>query len=197
MNRKKIVLWMLILSATSSFAYARSHKVDEEVPVANAGFEEGEVFPGTMFPGWNVYSTDKTMMALTGESQRTGEYSAKFVTQNTGSQFQGMTQRVPIDASQKYTISVYAKSCVSAPLKGTAYGQLVVEWLGADGGEISRVWSDKWNQSLVRKQWKRFSIKKVTPPDGTVAANVGVHLFEGKSGGRGAFYIDDVSVLVD
>ena len=188
-------LFIIILTMVLSTASGWSKPVAEPILLTNASFEEGEFFPGTMFPGWHGYSTDKSLFALTGEAKKTGERCAKFAAQQSGSQFQGLTQSMVIDSSQKYTFSVYVISCAASPLKGTAHGQLVVEWLGSDGSEIDRVWTESWGQSLSRKQWKQFRIKKITPPKDAVQAIVGVHLFEGKSGGTGAVYVDDITAV--
>jgi hypothetical protein len=79
-------------------------------------------------------------------------------------------------------------------MRGTAYGQLVIEWKDNVGREIRRVWGKMWSKNVGRKDWEDVVINRVQAPPGAVEGAFGIHLYEGASGGKGSILVDEVVV---
>jgi hypothetical protein len=106
------------------------------------------------------------------------------------SKFLGMTQRVQVQGGKNLNFTVHLKN---VSLRDDSYVQLSLEWVGADGKEISRSWGPVAKTlDLSSDEWRKFELT-ATAPDGTAAALAVVTVFPA-SGTDGAILVDDVKL---
>ncbi len=103
----------------------------------------------------------------------------------------GVWQMLSVVPKQVYVFRVDA-----LPLEnfGGARGQLSIEWKNAAGEEIERSWGPSWDDPIVFNSRPRQEMTATAPADAMTASFV-ITIFEGDSGGKGAFTIDNVEVL--
>lgn len=171
---------------------------DEPEPdsaLANPSFEGGEGVDGQLPPAWGYYSTHKPSISVTTKIGRTGSQAAEMTAQGVAQGGQGLIQRIPVNPGEVYTFTAYVRNNPDAPLGGSAWVQLVIEWLDAAGRELTRTWGQPQDKMMSRLRWSEMSIANVKPPPRAVKAVFGVHLYEGDKGGKGSVLVDDVGLL--
>lgn len=162
----------------------------------NPGFEDPAGVEGNIPAHWeSFHSHTPRIMNMTGQG-KTGKRCVIFVTQKRGEAFQGLITRIDVTPGETYDFEVFVKRNTDDPLRGGAYGCLVLEWHEADGDEIERVESEPWSYQLSAFRWDRKTIESVTAPPLAAYAVFGIHLVEDSEWGRGSFYVDDVSISV-
>lgn len=160
----------------------------------NPGFEEPAGAGGSMPSDWLDYSTGDHKVTVALDDRRSGRQCVRVEAQSKPNEFQGITQRIPVEPGEKYSFQVYVRNNKQDPMNGTIYGQLAVEWRDKDDNEIAREWSATWDRSLSRGTWRRYEIRRIRAPKGAAVAVIGIHVFEGVSGGQGSFFVDDVAM---
>ncbi len=180
----------------AGMAVASLAQTEEEITnlLRNGGFEllaEGtQGFPDT----WGTFTSHKDNIALIKGSSREGIQALVLSAQGESKANVGVFQRVPVQAGKQYTFAAHLMNDPTNSLKGSAYGELSIEWKDGDDNEIARVRSKSWGPGLSKKSWER-NIVTETAPKGADSCNVVITLFDGPSGGsKGSFLIDDVSV---
>ncbi len=184
---------LMVWCIASGFAVA-----GEEVPenlIKNGGFELPPADALGTPAEWTWFSSGDFLMGTRNNIVYAGEHSFHFKSQEEANTYCGICQHCSVSPDKKYTFSVAARRDKKDPLKGSVTGRLVVEWHDQAGHEISRADSDRWNRSLSSLRWTRIQMVKIQPPKGTVTAVFGIHLTDNVPGGKGSFFVDDVSVI--
>jgi hypothetical protein len=157
--------------------------------IVNSEFRDG----GSPVPsGWDYYTTQHGRIAPTNLM---GAPCVQLMTQDKMNAFQGLVQKVPVEGGGKYTFSAQVLNSREKPLTGSAYIQVVVEWLSEGDREVGRTWSDRFGVTLSRIHSSRIMLQKVEAPRDAISAKVGVHLFDGDRKGGGAILIQEVQCL--
>lgn len=165
--------------------------------VVNPSFENPPKEERNTPDDWDTFYSQAPAIQLSSEASRDGEQCVKVTAQGKPEAYQGLTQRIPVEPGEKYTFEVYVRRSKEDPPGGGAHGQLVIEWLGRGGKEVSRTVGGEWDQSISAIRWTRLSISKVRAPKGAKEALFGIHFIDGTRGSSGAILIDDVAVLSD
>jgi hypothetical protein len=160
----------------------------------NGGFEllaEGtQGFPDT----WGTFTSHKDSIALVKGSSREGIQALILGAQGESKANVGVFQRLPVQAGKQYTFAAHLMNDPTNSLKGSAYGEMSIEWKDADDNEIARVRSKSWGPGLSKTSWERNAVTEKAP-SGADSCNVVITLFDGPSASsKGGFLIDDVSV---
>lgn len=192
MKRFMCVSAMAVMAGFGATAGAAGN--DEVNVVRNGGFElvaeGGQGYPDT----WGTFTSHKDNIALVKGTSREGIQALILSAQGEAKANIGVFQRVPVEPGKKYKFAAYLMNDPTNSLKGSAYGEMSIEWKDADDNEISRVRSKSWGPGLSKKNWERNMIDEKAPA-GADACNVVITLFDGPSGGsKGAFLVDDVSI---
>jgi len=189
------VLTLVIFGGAATCGAAADEKASETNPF-NESFEKTDEDPNELIE-WVVITKNAEHVGTDSDHARTGDQSLCVRALTEPDAYQAIVRTIPIDDREKYTFTVYAMNDREEPLKGGISAQLVVEWRNGDNEELGREYTRRWDQSLSRKRWKEYKLRKLRPPKGSTKAVVGVHVFEGVHGGKGGFYVDDFSAAID
>jgi len=194
----KRFMFVAAMAAVASLgARAETAETEEVNVVRNGGFElvaEGEQgYPDT----WGTFTSHKDNIALVKGTSREGIQALILSAQGEAKANIGVFQRVPVEPGKKYKFAAYLMNDPTNALKGSAYGEMSIEWKDADDNEIGRVRSKSWGPGLSKKSWERNMMSEKAP-SGADACNVVITLFDGPSAGsKGAFLVDDVSITTE
>ena len=173
---------------------AASDDIPENLAV-NPGFEEPANAQAGIMPGqWITFTSKAIYIELDRELKRSGEQCLKMTAQQVVDGYQGVSQKVPVVAGDKYTFSAFVMNDKRDPLGGTGHCQLVIEWQNDLGKEIGRKYGPISDSSLSKLRWDSTMIRNEQAPAGATLAIFGIHLSEGKKGGKGSVLIDDVLI---
>jgi hypothetical protein len=162
--------------------------------LANPGFETQSA--GVAWPeGWQNYASSENKVIASRDMCHGGTQAVHISAQRIAGAFQGVIQRLAVRGDARYKFTAYLLNDRRDALAGSAYTQLVVEWLDESGLEIRRDYGADCSISLSRTRWEAVSLNKIQAPNDAVEAIVGVHLFDGDSNGKGAVLIDDASFV--
>ena len=173
---------LLLTLAGPVFAEPSNH-------VVNAEFTEVD---GDRPNSWDYFATQGAWMAVTNWM---GESCVELTAQEKANAFQGIVQRVSVESGSKYTAAAQILNSRENPLKGSAYAQLVVEWLATGDREVGRTWSERIDLRLSRMQWTWVTLRKVVVPKEASIARVGIHFFDGDQHGKGSILVRQVQLL--
>ncbi len=188
--------WLITLAVV----VAMSGNVGFAGPVApnskirNGGFENPKNEEGAAPYEWLMVTDKAESIGIATNISHAGKQCVRIKARGKAKAYQAVLQRIDVKPKTKYSVIVYARNCKKMPLKSGVGAQLVVEWRDGADKEVGREWTKRWDRSLPRSSWRKFQLKNLRPPKGTVQAIVGVHAFEGVHGGKGAFYIDDLQM---
>lgn len=190
--------WSIILALSVAVfplsLMAASEEAIENLAV-NPGFEApADAEAGTMPADWISFTSKGVYIGLDRELKRGGEQSVKMTTQRVIDGYQGLSQKLPVVAGEKYTFSAFIMSDKRDPLGGTGHCQLVIEWHNEVGKEIGRKYSPVYDSSTSKLRWNSAFIRNEEVPAGATLAIFGIHLSEGKKGGKGSILVDDVLI---
>ena len=168
--------------------------------LSNAGFENPVMevrSEEAMHPdSWLTFTGGTSeLMFLTTAGARSGNQAVKFVSHGVPNFYQGLVQALPVTPGERYQFSAYVKVDPTHPLKGSVTGQLSIEWHGATGNEIGRLWSKVWNASFASSDWTKFEVAGVVPPNAARAHFVMVEKGESQPVAGCVFFVDDASVV--
>ena len=192
---KPLFLSLAILACATRAAV--SAETNSTIPnrALNPGFESPADAPEQTVPDdWQVFSSKLQQVGITHTAKHAGQQSVRMTAQKAATGYQGIGLKLPVTGGTKYTFSAYVLNDKQDPLGGTGHGQLAIEWIDANGKEISRVYSQKWDSSLSKLRWEYVSLRKQEAPKSAVTANFGIHLSEGKDGGKGSILVDDIVI---
>ncbi len=162
--------------------------------LANGGFESGA--PSAAVQAWSVYASDgESKAAVADDLVRNGQGALILNANGAAGMFNGAVQTIDVVPGQRYEMEAFVHACGTNLLRGTAYGQLVIEWKAEDGTEVSRVWSDSWDHAMSLTAWRHVRLNNLVAPEGATKAVCGVHLFDGAEASAGAVVVDDVAML--
>jgi hypothetical protein len=194
----RITVWSALTGGVLAIASAApvfSQQTNPETPpLVNAGFESPEVTtPDNHFPpeGWICFASkpgDK--VGCSAKAKRTGSQSIVFKAPSAANGFEGASQEFVVTPTYHYGFTAYVIGDESDPLSAGSFGQVHIEWRGADGKELSRVYGPTWDLNLSSKRWERFFVEGDAPA-GTVSGLVVVMFYSKTNPGRGTFYVDD------
>lgn len=160
----------------------------------NPGFEQPTSPEGASPEGWNAFSSKVNGIGVSKTAKRGGEQCMKMAAQKVPEAYQGLVLDMPVSPGDVYTFSAYVTNNKDDQLGGTAQGSLVIEWINASNKEVARSTSTSWDRNVSRMRWESVSISKAKVPEGAATARFGIHLNDGKSGGKGSVFIDDVVI---
>ncbi len=185
------IAWLL-----AGLLVAAAHASDAQVNLApNPGFEEPAASSGEAVAGWQLFTSKNVMMGLSPAQVRSGAQALKMTAQGIPEGFQGFNFPLAVAAGEEYTLGASFMSSKEDPLGGSAFVILVIEWKSADDKEISRTVSQKIPAGqMSRMRWSLFAEQDAVVPPGAVRGVFGVHLCEGKPGGKGSVFVDDILV---
>lgn len=190
----------LLLAAMVMFAFQVVVLADTEL-LQNRGFETPElkdaVETGVTPSNWLVYSsvTNGARIGLSTSAHYAGKQSVRLSVQGVSDSFQGLLESVSVTPGTSYHFTVYVRNDDSHPLKGSARGQISIEWKDSDGREVDRTWGPDWGPALSTGEWTKFEMTG-KPPSNAVRGNFVINQFDGHESAAGAFFADDASVSV-
>jgi hypothetical protein len=154
----------------------------------NADFDEAD---GNAPRNWEYFTNLKPALSMTNVMNT---QCIQLQSQEKPGAFQGIIQRVAVQSGEKYAVSASIKNSREQPLGGSAFGQIVVEWMDEKNREVGRTWSDQCGSSVSKIRWDQVVISKVAAPKEAVAARIGFHLYDGDRGGKGALLVDNIAL---
>lgn len=160
----------------------------------NPGFEQPTSPEGASPENWNAFSSKVNGIGVSKAAKHGGEQCMKMAAQNVPEAYQGLVLDMPVSPGDIYTFSAYVMNNKDDQLGGTAQGSLVIEWINASSKEVARSTSVPWDRNISRMRWEAVSISKAKVPEGATLARFGIHLNDGKSGGKGSVFVDDVVI---
>jgi hypothetical protein len=168
--------------------------------LTNPGFEKPAIEVGsesdTHPDDWEVFSGGTPLgIGLTSVSAHTDKQCVRFVEQDAANFFQGMFQEHAATPGKTYRFSVFSENDVINPLKGSASGQLSIEWQDASNGEIRRDWSSTWGASLSSTNWIKVEMTAVAPANAAKVRFVIVEHGGDQPVAGGVFLVDDASAV--
>jgi hypothetical protein len=176
-----------------------SAKAGDEL-LTNAGFESpavaGDSDTDTNPADWILFSSVEggEKVGLSSKARHNGKQSARLTVQGTPNSYQGIFQSIAVASGSSYQFTVHARNDNHQPLKGTARGQISIEWKAADDQELDRTWGPDWGASLAGSNWTKFEMVGKAPPN-AVRAHFVITQFDGAdAGAAGTFLVDDASV---
>ncbi len=172
-----------------------AHGAKRENLATNASFEVASQLAWDPAPGWWCFTSCKPNFTLETETRRAERRSLKLSAQKVMNAHLGLFQEMAVDSSKQYEFQVYVRNNPTDPLADTAHGMVGIEWMNDKDKEIYRVTSPKWDRSLSRMRWERFSVRANAPP-AAVKVRFVIYLFEGQNASRGSCLIDDVEIAV-
>jgi hypothetical protein len=167
----------------------------------NRGFEtpelKGAAETGVAPSEWMVYSsvTSGAKIGLSTNVHHAGKQSVRLAVQGVGDAYQGLLESVSVTPGTSYHFTVYVRNDDSHPLKGSARGQISIEWKDKDGNEVDRRWGPDWGAALSTGEWTKFEMTE-KPPTNAVRGNFVINQFDGHDSAAGVFFADDASVTV-
>ena len=178
--------------------FAGSAKAEEKAAkpniAPNPGFEQPTSPEGASPENWNAFSSKVNGIGVSKAAKHGGEQCMKMSAQKVPEAYQGLVLDMPVAPGDVYTFSAYVTNNKDDQLSGTAQGSLVIEWINASNKEVARSTSTPWDRNVSRMRWEAVSISKAKVPDGAATARFGIHLNDGKSGGKGSVFVDDVVI---
>ena len=189
--------WIALFFSLVVFPLSLSAASEEKIEnmAVNPGFEEPANAEAGIMPGqWITFTSKAIVIGLDREFKRSGEQSLKITTQHLVDGYQGVSQKLPVVAGEKYTLSAFIMNDKRDPLGGTGHCQLVIEWQNDMGKEIGRKYSPVYDSSISKLRWDSAFIRNEQAPVGATLAIFGIHLSEGKKGGKGSVLVDDVLI---
>ncbi len=159
----------------------------------NPGFEAVSSRDGKLPDVWELFASESVKAELLDVHARSGAKCLKMEAQQRAHAYQGVFQRLSVEPGDACVFEGYVRNNPEDGLTATAYGQLCVEWLDAQGKELGRGYSEPWDSSLSRLRWTRVSIPELVAPDTCATAVFGIHLSDGKEAASGSFLLDDVT----
>jgi len=163
--------------------------------VENGGFERTKA-PRNEAEAWFFYTSKMGTGTVVTNAAGEGTSCLRIRAQGAPGAISGITQTLPVEQGQKFTFTAKLQQMDEDKLKGSAFGQLVIEWQDFTGKELQRTISKPWKRSLGRSAWDEVELRKVKAPQGAVQAAFGVHLNDGPAGSKGSMLVDDVVVTV-
>jgi hypothetical protein len=160
----------------------------------NPGFEQPTSPEGASPENWNAFSSKINGIGVSKAAKHGGDQCVKMAAQKVPEAYQGLVLDMPVSPGDIYTFSVCVINNKDDQLSGTAQGSLVIEWINASNKEVARSTSTPWDRNVSRMRWETVSISKAKVPEGAASARFGIHLNDGKSGGKGSVFIDDVAI---
>ena len=160
----------------------------------NSGFEEPSSPEGASPEGWNAFSSKVNGIGVSRAAKHGGQQSVKMAAQKVPEAYQGLVLDMKVSPGEVYTFSAYITNNKDDQLAGTAQGSLVIEWINANNKEVARSTSTLWDRNVSRMRWEAVSISKAKVPEDAALARFGIHLNDGKSGGKGSVFVDDVVI---
>ncbi|MFH0954222.1 MAG: hypothetical protein V1873_07830 [Verrucomicrobiota bacterium] len=182
--------WLVVTTAASAQVVASTNQL------SNPSFEEPPPAEGAMVAGWDYYSTRTKGGGMVSGVGRTGQQCVNLEAQGVPNGGQGFVQRASVVPGGTCTFCAYVKDSNDSPLGGSASVQLVIEWLNEAGREVARV-SSPPGAEVSRLRWNQMCLSRVTVPNDAVRAVFGIHLYEGAEGGKGALFVDDMTLTCD
>jgi hypothetical protein len=181
-----------------SMVFAVPARADENTAkpniAPNPSFEQPTSPEGASPENWNAFSSKVNGIGVSKVAKRSGEQSMRMAAQKVPEAYQGLVLDMPVSPGDVYTFSAYVTNNKDDQLSGTAQGSLVIEWINASNKEVARSTSTPWDRNVSRMRWEAVSISKAKVPEGAAIARFGIHLNDGKSGGKGSVFIDDVVI---
>jgi len=195
---KKLVMIFMLAGAIT--ALCRIQVAMAEDLLTNAGFEKPAIDVGTESDAhpddWEVFTGGTPLgIGLTSVSAHGDKQSVRFVEQDAANFFQGMYQDHSATPGKTYKFGVFAENDVVNPLKGSATGQLSIEWQDGNGGEIRRDWSSTWGASLSSTNWTKVEMTAVAPANAAKARFVIVEHGGDQPVAGGVFLVDDAAAV--
>ena len=160
----------------------------------NPGFEQPSSPEGASPENWNAFSSKINKIGVSRTARHGGEQCVKMAAQGLPEAYQGLVLDMPVSPGDVYTFSAYVTNNKDDQLGGSAQGSLVIEWINASNKEVGRSTCTPWDRNVSRMRWEAFAITKAKVPDGASLARFGIHLNDGRSGGKGSVFIDDVVI---
>lgn len=186
-------LWVLGLVATQVQADDPDARAPASNLVENGGFERAKP-PRNEAEAWFFYTSKMGTGTVVTNVAGEGTICLRIRTQGAPGAISGVTQTLPVEQGQKFTFTAKLQQMEEDKLKGSAFGQLVIEWRDVSGKELQRTISKPWKRNLGRSDWDEIELRKVKAPQGAVQAAFGVHLNDGPAGSKGSMLVDDVVV---
>lgn len=188
MRSTSIIAMLVILAASAARA------ADSENLAKDASFEE----PGEsdkVLLNWDFYTSKDRNIALTNNPVHSGNSSVHLWTQGRADAHLGVSQSMDVLPKARYTFRAFVMNDKENKLGGSVVGNLGIEWLDAEGAEISRATSKEWTSHLSKMRWEEFEVVDKAPPFASRVKFV-IYLRDGDRGGEGGLYLDDASVTV-
>ncbi len=192
MIARRLLVSFILCPALILAAYAQ--QPDSNL-TANPSFEEPEGGVGQGPASWMLFTSKINAISLSDRAARTGSQSLKMSAQKLPDAFQGANMFLDVNEEERYSFSAYIIGDREDKIGGSAHGMLVIEWKREDGSEITRTVGPQWEaRNLSRLRWEQIQLNKIPVPKGAVKAVFGIHLCDGKQGGKGSIYVDDVII---
>lgn len=193
-GRSRFHRWLTVAAAVLAAFPARAEDEAEVNLAPNPGFEL-PAGPDNALPElWQYFTTKNNGLGITTSTSRNGRQCLKIAAQKVPEQFQGLVTEIDVQEGEKYSFIAWLTNNRDDPLKGSAFGELVVEWKDDQGKEISRDTSRSWGSNLTRMRWQDYEVSKAKAPKKAVRALFGIHLNEGERESEGSFFVDDVVI---
>jgi hypothetical protein len=191
---KRYLAGVLFICMVSAGPARAEEKAEKQNLAPNPGFEQPTAPEGASPENWNAFSSKVNGIGVSKAARRNGDQCLKMAAQKVPEAYQGLVLDMPVSPGDVYTFSAYITNNKDDQLSGTAQGSLVIEWINANNKEVARSTSTPWDRNASRIRWEAASISKVKVPEGAALARFGIHLNDGKSGGKGSVFIDDVVI---
>ena len=146
---------------------------------------------------WGRFSSKEPMqLKIEKDPLHKGRQVLRMESHGESGSYQGIFQTVPVVGGGKYKFSVQVLNDKRTPLAKGSAGVLSVEWVDAEGGELSREESEEWRSTLSSSAWKEQMLEAKAPEGATQARFVVLQRDREEADGSfgGAFYVDDYSI---
>jgi hypothetical protein len=189
-----------VLTGTAGVKVLQKMPAESNDLLSNPSFEDPAIdvdSQSSVHPDdWITFTSGKSLVVLSNAAAHSGNQAAKFVSHSTPSFYQGLSQAVAVAPGAIYQFSAYVRSDPTSPLKGSATGQLSIEWYDANENEIgARRWGTAWGASLSSKEWTKVEIDGAAPANCARAHFVIVEKGGGQPVAGGIFFVDDATVV--
>jgi hypothetical protein len=191
---KQCLVGVLFICMAFASPAGAEEKASKPNLAPNPGFEQPTAPEGASPENWNAFSSKVNGIGVSKAAKHGGEQCMKMAAQKVAEAYQGLVLDMPVLPGEIYTFSAYVTNNKDDQLSGTAQGSLVIEWINAANKEVGRCTSTPWDRNVSRMRWEAVSISKAKVPDGATLARFGIHLNDGKSGGKGSAFVDDVVI---
>jgi len=185
------VLVLVVAILVSIPLYADTPLLGRNI-LPNESFEDRPGFKDEDPRQWGSWNSDSN--GLSTMVHRKGQQSVYFVCPNADGSTGVFYTCYNIKPGNTYTFCAYVLNCAEDPIKGNAFGQLIIEWrkiIGYGEGKIIRDSGPKFGPELSTLKWTFVTMSAKAPVD-AVDCNFVIQFFN-KGGGRGKFFVDDVS----